>query len=145
MTDTESKTTHKLPTPVYAAAGISDLAYQKLRQLPERVAERRERVTGGQFDLRSDVDRLRNAARRNATALASATQAAQERAVALYDDLVVRGEHIVRGERAPIKVKATVEAKPESAVEPAAGDEPVNGVEHKPVVKKATRPAAPRD
>ena len=24
MTDTESKTTHKLPTPVYAAAGISE-------------------------------------------------------------------------------------------------------------------------
>jgi heparin binding hemagglutinin HbhA len=144
MTNAESKTNRKLPTPVYAAAGISDLAYQKLRQLPERVAELRGRVAGGQFDLRSDVDRLRKAARRNATALAGATQAAQERAVAIYGDLVVRGEHIVRGERAPIKVKATVEAKPEAVVEPAAA-ESANGVEHKPVVKKATPPAAPRD
>lgn len=143
MTNVENNTTRKLPNPVYAAAGISDLAYQKLRELPDRVAELRGRVTGGEFDLRSDVDRLRKAARRNASALASATQAAQERAVAIYDDLVVRGEHIVRGERAPIKVKATIEAKPETTVEPAS--EPVNGVEHKPVVKKATRPAAPRE
>lgn len=144
MTNVENNT-RKLPNPVYAAAGISDIAYQKLRQLPERVAELRGRVAGRQFDLRPDVDRLRDAARRNAAALASATQAAQERAVAIYGDLVVRGEHVVRGERAPIKVRATVEAKPETVAEPTASAEPINGVEHKPVAKKATRPAAPRD
>jgi hypothetical protein len=125
VTTTENKS--KLPAPVYAAAGAGDLAYQQLRKLPAKVAELRERVTANEVDLKVDVDRFRKAARRNAAALASATQAAQDRATALYTQLVTRGEHVVSGTRAPLKVKATI------------GTEPA---EPKPVAKKATKPAA---
>jgi heparin binding hemagglutinin HbhA len=138
MTTTETKSTTKLPAPVYAAAGAGDLAYQQLRKLPAKVAELRERVVANEVDLRADVQRLRKAARRNAVAVATATQAAQDRAAAIYSGLVARGEHVVRGTRAPLKVKATVgAAKP--AVTP-----PTQGTEPKPAAKKATRPAAPR-
>jgi heparin binding hemagglutinin HbhA len=101
---------NKYPAPVYAAAGAGDYAYQKLRKLPGKVAELRERVAANrnQVDFKAEAERLRQAARRNAANLASATQAAQERAVAIYNDLVARGEHVVTGSRGPLKVKATV-------------------------------------
>jgi hypothetical protein len=136
MTTTETKS--KYPAPVYAAAGAGDFAYQQLRKLPAKVAELRSRVTTNEVDLRVDIkaetDRLRKVARRNAQALATATQAAQDRAVAIYNDLVARGEHVVAGTRAPLKVKATIGTK----ATPAPAEEP----ETKPVAKKVTRPAA---
>jgi hypothetical protein len=124
-------TTKKLPAPVYAAAGAGDYAYQQLRKLPSKAAELRERVAANEVDLKVDVDRFRKVARRNAAALASAAQVAQERATALYTELVARGEHVVSGTRAPLKVKATIGTEP--AAEP------------KPAAKKATRPAAPKN
>jgi hypothetical protein len=137
MTTTETKT--KLPAPVYAAAGAGDYAYQQLRKLPGKVAELRERVAANEVDLKADVERFRKAARRNAAALAQATQTAQDRAAALYDELVARGEHVVAGTRAPLKVKATIGDKATPAPTPAAP-----ATETKPVAKKATRPAAPK-
>jgi heparin binding hemagglutinin HbhA len=140
MTTTDTKNTRtKLPNPVYAAAGAGDYAYQQLRKLPARVVELRERVVASEVDLRTDVQRLRKAARRNAAALVTATQAAQDRAAALYSDLVVRGEHLVGGARTPLRVKATVEVKPAAAV-----TESSEQGAAKPAAKKATRPAAPR-
>lgn len=143
MTTAETKPKNKLPNPVYAAAGAGDYAYEQLRKLPAKVAELRERVVANEVDLKADVERLRKAARRNANTAVQATQhaaeVAQERATALYNDLVSRGEHVVSGTRAPLKVKATIEAKAEAA--PAEETE----TEAKPAAaKKATRPAAPR-
>jgi hypothetical protein len=100
MTTTENR----IPNPLYAAAGAGDLAYRQLRKLPSKVAELRGRV--GTTD--TDIDRLRGAARRNANALVSGAQAAQERAQALYAELVARGEQVVRGSR-KAAVKATAE------------------------------------
>ena len=137
MTTTESKTKTKLPTPVYAAAGAGDLAYQQLRKLPARVAELRERVVANEVDLKADVERLRKAARRNASAVAHVTQVAQDRAIEIYSDLVHRGEHVVAGTRAPLRVKATIDVK--------ATGEVAEDSEGKSVAKKATvKPAAPR-
>jgi len=90
---TTKQTTRKYPAPLYAAAGAGDLAYQKLRTLPAKVAELRGRT--GTPEL--DVDRLRAVARRNAAAFVAGAQAAQEKAVALYTDLVARGEQVVQG------------------------------------------------
>jgi hypothetical protein len=108
----------RIPTPVYAAAGAGDLAYQKLRQLPDRVAELRGKVTElrpavaelrgkvtelrpavSEETLRADLDRLRAAARRNANTVVSGAQAAQQRAAVVYTDLVTRGEEVVRAAR----------------------------------------------
>ena len=72
MTTTTSKsTTRKIPTPLYAAAGAGDLAYQQLRKLPEQVAQLRARVEElrpavSEGSLRSDLNRLRCAGRRRA-------------------------------------------------------------------------------
>jgi hypothetical protein len=136
-------TTRRIPDPLYAAAGAGDLAYQQLRKLPERVAELRERV--GELRpavsdavseaRRVDLERLREAARRNAAAFVSGVEAAQERASAVYSDLVKRGHRVVRNaqstqarvEIAPAKSKVTAEIKSEPAAKPAA---------------KRTRPAA---
>lgn len=46
----ETKT--RIPTPLYAAAGAGDLAYQQLRKLPAVVTELRGRATAGTADLR---------------------------------------------------------------------------------------------
>jgi hypothetical protein len=108
---TNDTKTRNIPAPLYAAAGAGDLAYQKLRELPAKVAELRTRAGGPDID----VDRLRTVARRNAAAFVAGAQAAQERAVALYNDLVARGEQVVRGsakatEETVKEIAATVEA-----------------------------------
>ncbi|ROT31922.1 hypothetical protein [Micromonospora sp. HM5-17] len=51
----------------------------------------RQRATGRDFDL----DRLREATIRNAAAVVAGAQAAQERALAVYGELVARGERVV--------------------------------------------------
>ncbi|GAA1804713.1 hypothetical protein HC028_03945 [Planosporangium flavigriseum] len=101
----------KIPTPLYAAAGAGELAYEQLRRLPERVAELRGRVFElrpvaeavtervSERNLRADLDKLRDGARRNAQAFVSSAQIAQRQAAAVYDELVARGERIVAGAR----------------------------------------------
>jgi heparin binding hemagglutinin HbhA len=106
MTSTEDR--NRIPNAFYAAAGASDVAYQQLRKLPAKVAELRERASSREGDLRVDVERLRGAARRNAHAFLASAQVAQERASAIYTDLVARGEQVMRGGRGPIKAVITV-------------------------------------
>jgi len=110
---------NRIPGPVYAAAGAGDLAYEKLRALPERVAHLRGRVAElrpvvaeSVSASRADLDRLREVARRNAATLVSGAQAAQDKAAAVYSELVVRGEQVVRtvrAERAATKPDAPTE------------------------------------
>ncbi|WP_433213942.1 hypothetical protein ACQP00_03000 [Dactylosporangium sp. CS-047395] len=111
-------TTRKIPTPLYAAAGAGDLAYEQLRKLPEQFAQLRARVddlrpAGPDANLRTDLNRLRGVARRNAASfLASAqqgAQVAQDRALAVYTGLVARGEKVVSTART---AEARVELKP---------------------------------
>jgi hypothetical protein len=113
-TETTTKTTRKIPTPLYAAAGAGDLAYQQLRKLPEQVAQLRARVE----ELRpavadTNLDRLRGAARRNAANLLAnaqqGAQIAQDRALAVYTELVARGEKVVSTART---AEARVELEP---------------------------------
>ena len=106
MTSTEDR--NRLPNPLYAAAGASDVAYQQLRKLPAKVAELRERVSSRELDLKLDIERLRGTARRNAHAFLVGAQAAQERATAIYTDLVTRGEQVMRSGQGPIKAVITV-------------------------------------
>ena len=92
MTTTQTKT-RTIPAPFYAAAGAADLAYEKLRDLQAKVADQRGINVGRELD----IERLRNVAKRNAAAFVAGAQAAQEKAVALYTDLVARGEKVVKG------------------------------------------------
>jgi hypothetical protein len=120
-----AETNTKIPAPLYAAAAVGDLAYQRLRKLPASVADLRERVA--RTDL--DTDKLRGIAQRNANALVSGAQAAQERAQAIYTQLVARGEQVVRGRRV---IHATIGVEPEPQPEAKAT---------KPVAKKDTKAA----
>jgi heparin binding hemagglutinin HbhA len=141
----------RIPNPLYAAAGASDLAYQQLRKLPERVAELRERVDAlrptvteavSERSLRADLDRLRDVARRNAAVVLTGAQAAQERALAVYTQLVAHGERVVATARAT-EAKAQLEtAKVEAhdAAKTAAAAASETAPAEKPV--KRTRPAA---
>jgi hypothetical protein len=136
MTTTNSKT-RKIPAPLYAAAGAGDYAYQRLRKLPEQVAQFRERVTEiapavsgavSEANLRVDLDRLRDVARRNAATLVAGAQQAGERAAAVYSGLVVRGERVVRN-------VSTTEAAIEVA--PAAGTVTASTTQKQAATKKA--------
>lgn len=114
MTDQQTKGT-RIPAPLYAAAGVGDLAYQQLRKLPTVVGEFSDRAMAGGFELRekavaslkvanttatslrdraatTDLDALRDKAASNAMAFALA---AQERATAAYTALVSHGERVV--------------------------------------------------
>ena len=154
---TTSTTTRKIPTPLYAAAGAGDLAYQQLRKLPAQVAQLRARVEElrpavtdavAETKLRADLDRLRGAARRNAESILANAQAgaqvAQDRALAVYTGLVNRGEKVVAGGRtAEAKVEiepATKTVTTEVAVTPTPADV-APAVTPKPEV--AATPAAP--
>jgi heparin binding hemagglutinin HbhA len=108
MTASTKAETRKIPTPLYAAAGAGELAYEQLRRLPERVAELRGRVAElrpvvtdvvSERTLRAEVDKLRDSALRNAQVVVSGAQVAQERAFAVYTELVARGERVVAGAR----------------------------------------------
>lgn len=110
MTTTQTKT-RTIPAPFYAAAGAADLAYEKLRDLQAKVADQRGINVGRELD----IERLRNVAKRNAAAFVAGAQAAQEKAVALYTDLVARGEKVVKGgaratESAAAEIAATADA-----------------------------------
>ena len=122
-----TQTQPKMPNPIYAAAGAGDLAMERLRKLPEKVADLQDRVNKAQDELPgringlgdkvtqkvaefpaivaelrqrvvdADADKVRESARRNAGVFVANAQAAQERAAALYAELVARGERIVAG------------------------------------------------
>ena len=125
-----AETNTKIPAPIYAAAAVGDLAYQRLRKLPATVADLRTRA---RTDL--DTDRLRGIAQRNANALVNGAKDAQVRAQELYTQLVARGEEVVRGRRL---IHATIGAEAETA--PVAEAAPVAATKAtKPVAKKATK------
>lgn len=109
------QTKTKIPTPLYAAAGAGDLAYQQLRKLPAVLTELSDRAVAslrtanvqatelqkkaaaqaGELQKKAagtDFDALRANAQTAATAFA---QIAQERAVSTYAALVARGEKVV--------------------------------------------------
>ena len=111
------QTKTRFPAPLYAAAGAGDLAYEQLRKLPSQVAQLRAKVTelrpAPDTNLRADLDRLRDAAQRNAASILADAQAGvqtvQERAVAVYTGLVARGEKVVstaRGAETKIEIEA---------------------------------------
>ena len=139
---TTNTTTRKIPTALYAAAGAGDFAYQRLRKLPEQVAQLRERVTEiapavtdavSEVNLRVDLDRLRDQARRNAATLVAGAQQAGERAFAVYSQLVVRGERVVRN-------VSTTEAAIEVA--PATGTVTTSTTQQRATQQRATKPAS---
>lgn len=103
------QSTKRMPSPLYAAAGAGDLAYEKLRALPEKMSGLRDKVhelrpvgkvpLPERRDVRADLQKLRAVARRNADVLLHTAHVAQERATVVYKDLVARGEHVVHPER----------------------------------------------
>jgi heparin binding hemagglutinin HbhA len=128
-------TTRKIPAPLYAAAGAGDLAYQQLRKLPDQVAQLRDKVT----ELRptvsdavneTNLDKIRDAAKRNADALLAGAQVAQTRATKVYKGLVARGQQVMSNTGAAIEVA------------PAAGTVTTVTGEVKPA-RKAARKATP--
>lgn len=178
---TSQPKTSRIPAPIYAAAGAGELAYQQLRKLPAVVSDLRNRVaadlgavngaelrqkanetlqtaTVAAENLRRaasdlDLNRLREAATRNAAVVAASAQAAQERAVATYGALVGHGERVVGAgvlEAADTvntdietteKVPAPVEAPTPADVAEAAEAKPAAVT--KRTTKSAGKPASP--
>lgn len=147
MTTTKSQTStrNELPKPLYAAAGAGELAYQRLRRLPEATARTlrtagetadtlRRRFANGDRDLTTELQQarlqFRESARRGAEVLAARAATAQERAVVGYRSLVARGERVVN-ERFGV---ATGQAEPPTRVQAVVGD---------PAAAVAAAPEAP--
>jgi heparin binding hemagglutinin HbhA len=172
-------TQNKIPNPVYAAAGAGDLAIERLRKLPEKVAGLQERVAKAQDELPgrftviqdkvtqkvaelpsivaelrqrmvdTDTDKFRESARRNADLFGAKAQAAQEKAAAIYAELVARGERVVGG-NAPATRNERIHAEivpggtadvvaTDTAAKPAA--KPAAKSAPKPTVAKAAKAA----
>lgn len=167
VTDTKTKKadTKRIPNPLYAVAGAGDLAYEQLRKLPAKALELRERaialrptVVGAVKEpaIRVDMERLRTAARHNAKVLRHQAEVlrrqaevAQDKAVAMYAELVARGEKVVGGpykalEPAGDVVEATaVPADAPSAETSSAAAASGNGTSKSPAkAVKKTRPTA---
>jgi hypothetical protein len=88
-----------IPSPFYAAAGAGELAYEKLRKLPElasRTAEElRQRLATRDRDINAELARVRESAQRGTAVVVAGAATAQERAVTGYRNLVARGERAV--------------------------------------------------
>jgi hypothetical protein len=87
-----AQTKNKLPAPLYAAAGASDIVYQQLRKM--------------EFDKITEF-----------------AQIAQERAMAMYRDLVARGERVVEGK--PGKPAVRTAPTPVDSTPAAVGARPI--------------------
>jgi heparin binding hemagglutinin HbhA len=143
--------TRKIPAPLYAVAGVGDLAYQQLRRLPEQVnqlrakaAEIRPQVADAVSDtnFRADLDRLRSAARRNAQTVVAGAQQAGERATAVYTQLVARGQQVVANVR---PAEALVEVSPAAGTITTITEAPsVEAADATPVKKVAKKTTAPK-
>lgn len=98
MTTDTTERRIELPKPLYAAAGAGELAYQRLRRLPEfavrtmrtasQTAEQLRARLGEEGDL---ADRLRATASRGTALVKERAARAQQRASASYQELVARG------------------------------------------------------
>lgn len=152
------QTKTRIPAPLYAAAGAGDAAYQQLRKLPAVVEDLREKAPAALAELRErtmklrdravatdlDADRLRGVAKRNAAVVVAGAQAAQERAVAFYTQLVARGERVVGGGvvQAADVVNADIETTVPAELTGTPADIARTSAPAKKAVKKAARPAA---
>ena len=150
---TQSANTRRYPNPLYAAAGAGDLAYEQLRQLPAKAVEVGARVAAlspavasavAEPARRIDVDKLRDAALRNAEVL-------RTQAVSVYNDLVARGEKVVggpfkelepAGDIVPQIIAEEGEPAPATTTGATAAAGPGTGKSPAKTVKKATRPTA---
>lgn len=155
---TQSANTRRYPNPLYAAAGAGDIAYQQLRQLPARAVELGGRVVAlrpvvsetisnavAEPAKRVDVDKLRDAAVRNAEVL-------RTQAVAVYNDLVARGEKVVggpykelepAGDIVPEIIASEGEPAPATTTGATAAAGPGTGKSPAKTAKKAVKPVAP--
>ncbi|HEY8475029.1 MAG TPA: hypothetical protein VIL37_20730 [Natronosporangium sp.] len=131
-----------LPAPIYAAAGAGELAYEKLRKLPEKLpelaaktaksaSELRQRLAARDRDLSAELAKVRESAQRGTAVVAAKAATAQQRAVTGYRNLVARGERVVNSrfgattgraeqggievEVGPVRSEAPPAAKPASA------------------------------
>lgn len=155
----------KLPSPIYAAAGASEVFVEQLKKLPAKVDELRDRakleerfntfnttvrenVAKGVETVRGlDADKLRETASETANTLGDKAKEAGERARLTYFELVERGEHVADGERSPIKVIATIANQGNgngNGAEPTEAKPAAKPAAKKPATKKttATKPAA---
>jgi heparin binding hemagglutinin HbhA len=121
----------ELPAPLYAAAGAGELAYQKLRLLPDLAArtvrtagqtaeELRRRLATRERDLNTDWVRVRESAQRGTAVVVAKAATAQERAVTGYRNLVARGERVVN-DRFGVATGQTEPARIEVEVGPVQG------------------------
>jgi hypothetical protein len=107
---TQSANTRRIPNPLYAAAGAGDIAYQQIRQLPAKALELRGRVVAlrpvvadavtsavAEPAKRVDVERLRGEVERFGAVARRNAEVLRTQAVAVYADLVARGEKVVGG------------------------------------------------
>ncbi|GAA2696902.1 MULTISPECIES: hypothetical protein [Actinoplanes] len=147
------QTKTKIPTPLYAAAGAGDLAYQQLRKLPAVLTELSDRAVASLRTANVQATELQkkaattdfDALRTNATTVASTfAQVAQERAVAAYTALVARGEKVVGSgviETAEV-VNADIEATEQPQAVEAAIEEAkaVESAEATPKPRKRVKP-----
>lgn len=125
-------TKRDLPSPIYAVAGAGDLAYQRLRKLPDTAARTLRNAGQTAADLRRrfadgqtlDLTRVRESAQRNAAAATARVSAASRKAVAGYRRLVAHGERVLAERGRSATLTATPPAELVSAPAAADGDTP---------------------
>ncbi|MEV0896810.1 hypothetical protein [Actinoplanes sp. NPDC049802] len=151
------QTKTKIPTPLYAAAGAGDLAYEQLRKLPAVVTELSNQAVASlrayneqagtkAAELRGKAQETDFVALRDTAATAATTfaQVAQERALAVYNELVARGERVVG--TGVVEAADVVNADIEATEEPKAVEATVTeakAVEAAPKPRKRAKPATP--
>lgn len=133
---TQRRIRNDIPAPIYAAAGAGELAYEKLRKLPELAArtartagEFRQRLATRDRDLNAELARVRESAQRGTAVVAARAATAQQRAATGYRNLVARGQRVVNdrfgvttGHAEPAGIE--VEVGPVSSDRPASAGTP---------------------
>jgi heparin binding hemagglutinin HbhA len=117
---------------VATTAELRERAAEAVREANRQANEAAAKLRIADFD----VERLREAAMRNAAAFVAGAQAAQDRAVAVYGELVARGERLVG--TGIVEAADTVNADIEATEKPAVTATPADVAAIKPAVKKTT-------
>jgi len=134
---TQKQRTTRIPTPVYAVAGVGDIAYRQLRELreeiPSRVAGLRTEIAGLRTEIPARVERAR-------AEVPATVNSLVDGAFEVYGTLVRRGEKAI-GRRRTVTAAVSTHTAPSTTAKKTAAKAPAKRATAAKATTRATTQA----
>jgi hypothetical protein len=127
---TQKQRTTRIPTPVYAVAGVGDIAYRQLRELREEIPSR---VAG----LRTEIAEIPARVERARAEVPATVNSLVDGAFEVYGTLVRRGEKAI-GRRRTVTAAVSTHTAPSTTAKKTAAKAPAKRATTAKAATKAT-------